>query len=191
MSSPRAKIPSELSSFKASRERQLAQALDKKSEAFAQVAKQAKAASKSLKAAIKLEEESKQPQGSAVSDEDLDLIVDIATRLSDQQREKLINILLPEHSATWEDVAADDFSVLTEKSKGEKPPKLATSSRETEQVTKSAPIPRLLLPLQHEELVRADYGKHIVYELSPPPFKKKLILGWYLACPKKEQRFLI
>ncbi len=54
---------------------------------------------------------------------DFDLLVDLATRLSDQQRERLISILLPDYSTTWEDIAADDFSVLSEKSGRDKPPK--------------------------------------------------------------------
>ena len=89
---------------------ELSQILEKKAEAFAHVAKQSKAASKAIKAAIKLEEESKQPQGATLNDSDFDMLVDLATRLNEEQRQKLINILLPDKSASWEDVTVDNTS---------------------------------------------------------------------------------
>ncbi len=52
-------------------------------------------------------------------------------------------------------------------------------------------IPKLLRAPEPPTLPRHDFGDYIVYELTEPPYKKKLILGWHFECLPKHHRFLI
>ncbi len=155
------------------------------------MAEQVQAASKALKNAIEIEKESQQPQGSEVSDHDFELLADLATRLNDRQREKLISIMLLDNSTTWEDVGDEDCSERGQPTKKGSPPKARPVTQGQRELQSRPHIPRMLFAPKVPELARHDLGDHVYYELTQPPHKKKLILGWHLKCPTAQQRFLI